>query len=80
MTGYQQAILYLLGVKTGGKFLVRCIDRWYIDAVADLFPTAPYYQAHSVPGKKGYWVLKSARVDYRLSLADVTDWQGFCVA
>lgn len=78
MTGYQQAILHLLGVKAGGRFLVRCIDRWYIDAVADLFPTTPYCQSHSVPGKKDYWVLKSAKVDYRLSLADVTDWRGFC--
>ena len=28
MTGYQQAILMLLGVDTGGRFLVRCTDRW----------------------------------------------------
>ena len=26
-TGYQQAILYLLGQDTGGKRLVRCVDR-----------------------------------------------------
>ena len=26
-TGYRQAILYLLGQDTGGKRLVRCVDR-----------------------------------------------------
>lgn len=77
-SGYQQAILHLLGVHTGGKFLVRCIDKWYIDAVADLFPTSPYLQAHNTPGKKDYWVIKSAKVDYRQDLAKVTDWPGFC--
>ena len=77
MTGYQQAILMLLGVDTGGKFLVRCIDRWYIDSVAELFPTAPYLQRRA-DGKKDYWVVKSAQVHLLPSLADVTDWQGFC--
>lgn len=53
MNGYQQAILMLLGVDTCGKFLVRCVDRWYIDAVAELFPTAPYLQ-HRADGKKTF--------------------------
>ena len=77
MTGYQQAILMLLGVDTCGKFLVRCVDRWYIDAVSELFPSAPYLQRRA-DGKKDFWVLKSARVHLLQSLADVTDWQGFC--
>lgn len=77
-TGYQQAILHLLGVYTDGKFCVRCIDRWYIDAVSDLFPTRPYLQHHNASGKKDYWVLKSAKVDYRQDLSQITDWQGFC--
>lgn len=77
MTGYQQAILLLFGVDTGGRFLVRSVDRWYIDAVADLFPTAPYYQRRSGE-KKDFWVVKSAQVHLLPSLADVTDWQGFC--
>lgn len=77
MTGYQQAILMLLGVDTGGRFLVRCIDRWYIDAVAELFPTAPYLQRRA-DGKKDYWVVKSAQVHLLPSLTDVTDWRGFC--
>lgn len=77
-TGYQQAILHLLGVHIGGKFVVRSVDKWYIDSVAVLFPTAPYLQKHSTPGKKDYWVLKSARVDYRQDLGAITDWLGFC--
>ena len=28
--GYQQAILYLLGQDTGGKRLVRCVDRFVV--------------------------------------------------
>lgn len=67
----------LLGVDTCGKFLVRCVDRWYINAVAELFPTAPYLQ-HRADGKKDFWVVKSAKVHLLPSLADVTDWQGFC--
>lgn len=61
MTGYQQAILMLLGVDTCGKFLVRCVDRWYIDAVAELFQTAPYLQ-HRADGKRDFWTVKSAQV------------------
>lgn len=78
MTGYQQAILHLLGTYADGKFLVRCADKWYIDAVADLFPTSPYLQARNETGKKDYWVLKSAKVDYRQDLDAITDWVGFC--
>lgn len=77
-TGYQQAILHIYGVYTGGRFVVRCVDKWYIDAVADLFPTSPYLQARHDPGKKDFWVIKSAKVDYRLDLQSVTDWRGFC--
>ena len=78
MTGYQQAILILYGVDTGGRFLVRSVNRWYIDAVADLFPTAPYYQRRSGE-KKDFWVIKSAQAHHLMpELADVTDWQGFC--
>lgn len=28
--GYQQAILYLLGQDTGGRRLVRCVDRYVV--------------------------------------------------
>lgn len=79
MTGYQQAILMLLGCQLGGKFAVRCIDRWYADAVAELFPTAVYLQRRPSP-KKDYYVVKSARVRYPVALSDVTDWEGFCRA
>lgn len=77
ITGYQQAILMLLGVETSGRFLVRCVDRWYIDAVAELFPTAPYLQRRA-DGKRDFWTVKSAKVHLLPSLADVKDWQGFC--
>lgn len=77
-TGYQQAILHLLGIHADGRFLVRCVDRWYVDAVADLFPTSPYLQSRRGDGKKDFWTLKSARVDLRQDLSDITDWQGFC--
>lgn len=77
MNGYQQAILMLLGIDTGGRFLVRCVDRWYVDVVAPLFPTAPYLQRHA-GDKKDFWTIKSAKVHLSPSLADVTDWHGFC--
>jgi hypothetical protein len=77
LNGYQQAILMLLGVDTCGRFLVRCVDRWYIDAVAELFPTAPYLQRRA-DGKRDFWTVKSAKVHLLPSFADVTDWQGFC--
>lgn len=77
MNGYQQAILMLLGIDTGGHFLVRCVDRWYADVVAPLFPTAPYLQRRA-GGKKDFWTIKSAKVHLSPSLADVTDWHGFC--
>lgn len=77
-SGYQQAILYLLGTCAEGRFLVRCADRWYVDAVADLFPTRPYLQSRPQEGKKDFWTLKSARVDLRQELSGVTDWPAFC--
>lgn len=77
-TGYQQAILHLLGTYADGRFLVRCADRWYADAIADLFPTSPYLQSRSEDGKKDLWTLKSARVDLRQDPSDITDWRGFC--
>lgn len=77
LSGYQQAILYLIGIKASGKFLVRSVDKWYIDAVSDLFPTAPYLQRRN-DGKKDFWTVKSAKVDYRLKLDEVTDTAGFC--
>lgn len=77
MNGYQQAILMLLGIETGGHFLVRCIDRWYVDAVSEFFPTAPYFQRRA-GDKKDFWTIKSAKVRLHQSLADVTDWHGFC--
>lgn len=77
MTGYQQAILLLLGQDTGGRYLVRCADRWYVDCVAELFPTAPYLQRR-VDGKRDFWTIKSARVAYHVDLSDVRDIAGFC--
>lgn len=77
LSGYQQAILYLIGIKASGKFLVRSVDKWYIDAVSDLFPTAPYLQRRN-DGKKDFWTVKSAKVDYRLELDAVADKPGFC--
>lgn len=78
LSGYQQAILLLLGCATGGRYLVRCVDRHYIDAVSDLFPTSPYLQQRSEAGKRDYWVLKSAMVRYDISLSDIRDDVGFC--
>lgn len=78
MNGYQQAILLLLGCNAGGKYLLRCVDRCYIDAVAELFPTAPYLQRRIEESKKDFWVLKSARVRYDVQLSDVRDVAGFC--
>lgn len=77
-TGYQQAILHLLGTYADGHFLVRCADRWYVDAVADLFPSSPYLQSRGGDEKRDFWALKSARVDLSQDLSDITDWQGFC--
>lgn len=78
VSGYQQAILYLNGSFSAGKFVVRNISRHYVDSVAPLFPTAtPYLQAHSEDGRKDYWVIKSVHTNAP-SLSDVTDWPGFC--
>lgn len=76
MTGYQQAVLYLSGSWSDGKYLVRNADRWYIDAVADLFPAQPYFQRRPEAAKRDYWCIKSAAVSPP-SLSDVSDWQGF---
>lgn len=75
-SGYQQAILYLIGSSVGDRFSVRCTDRWYVDQVAELFPTRPYLQRRA-DGKSDFWTIKSpAVVPSRLS--DVTDMPGFC--
>ncbi len=37
MTGYQQSILYLVGSQLGERFIVRNVDRHYIEAVEDVF-------------------------------------------
>lgn len=81
MTGYQQCILYLLGCRQGERFVVRCIDRWYIDAVCDLFLTNPFLQ-HQQSGKKDCWCIKAplSRAPAQPQLSDVDDWQGFARA
>lgn len=78
-TGYQQAVLYLLGCRLGDRFAVRCIDRWYVDAVSDLFANKPYLQRRSEPGKKDYWCIKShiTRAHNPPQLNEITDWVGF---
>lgn len=78
MTGYQQAIMYLCGSYSGERFIVRNVDRHYVDAVADCFPGCHVYlQHHSDPLKKDYWCIKSARVA-KPALSDVSDLSGFC--
>ena len=83
-TGYQQGILYLLSSKQEStRYVVRCIDKHYIDAVAPLFRfTRPYHQRNNDPGKKDYWCIKSSSRDNFSppTLDDVTDWPGFCRA
>lgn len=78
MTGYQQCILYLLGCRMDDRFAVRCINRWYIDAVNELFPTNPYLQRRKEDGKKDYWCIKAplSRISPP-ALSDVSDWIGF---
>lgn len=78
ITGYQQAILLLFGCETGGKYLVRSVDRWYIDSVSNLFSTSPYLQSHCEDGKKDYWVIKSAKAHYSVPLSGIRDVVGFC--
>lgn len=77
ITSYQQAILLLLGQDTGGRYLVRCVDRWYVDCVADLFPAIPYLQRRA-DGKRDFWTIKSARVHYSVPLSGIRDVVGFC--
>ena len=77
MNGYQSAILYLIGSQCGQYFVVRSVDRWYVDAVADLFPGhRPYLQRRNEPDKKDYWCIKGRITKPELS--DVPDWVGFC--
>ena len=78
MTGYQQAILYLCGSYSGERFIVRNVDRHYVDAVADCFPGCHVYlQHHANPSKKDYWCIKSSHVA-KPALSDVSDLSGFC--
>lgn len=78
MTGYQQAILFLSGSWCSEDFLVRNIDKHYINAVAELAPKSrPYKQKHPKPNKVDYWVLKSRTLQCP-AVADVSDWCGFC--
>lgn len=86
MTGYQQAILYLNGSVQDNtpshgplRFIVRSVDKFYIDAVADLFAANIYCQHCNAPGKRDYWCIKDAFVA-KPALADVSDWHGFCRA
>lgn len=80
MDGYQQGILLLSGCADGnGRYVVRSADKHFVDSVASLFPTAPYFQRSADLRHCDYWVIKS----YRFAppkLADVTDWRGFCRA
>ena len=78
MTGYQMAILCLIGCKAGDKYRVQSVDRWYADAVADLFPASrPFRQRQT--DKQDTWRIASSTVDYSaVSLSAVTDWIGFC--
>lgn len=82
MIGYQQCILYLLGCRMDDRFVVRCIDRWFIDAVAELFPNNPYLQRNNTPGKKDYWCVKAplSHAPAQPELTEIADWQGFARA
>ena len=76
MNGYQSAILYLIGSQCGHYFVVRSVDRWHVDAVADLFPGhRPYLQHRNDPGKKDYWCIKGNIC--KPDLSAVSDWIGF---
>lgn len=78
MNGYQQAILISAGCYTGASYCVRNADRWYCDAVKDIFGTTIYSQ--ECHGKEdGQWVIKSTKVKPP-ELADVVDVPGFCRA
>ena len=73
MNGYQQGFLIATGCKTGERYSVRNIDRWYCDAVAELFGTKVYPQlCHG----KTQWVVKSSRVSAPI-LDEIMDWPGF---
>ncbi len=79
-TGYQQAILFLLGYWQEKRYLVRCVDKHYIDTVAPLFErTRPFLQHRTGEGKKDYWCIKSSAADNFTppTLADVEDWPAF---
>ena len=79
-TGYQQAILFLLGYWQEKRYLVRCVEKHYLDAVAPLFErTRPFLQHRIGEGKKDYWCIKSSAADNFTppTLADVDDWPAF---
>lgn len=77
MNGYQQAILLLNGAVCGNRFRVQNIDEWYIDCVAELFPTQKYFLTQT--GKSDTWVIKSASgISYsNISLSQIEDVNGF---
>lgn len=76
MTGYQQGILLATGCYIDNRYCVRNIDRWYCEAVEDIYDTKMYGQ--TLRGKIQY-VLKSAKV-IPPKLDEITDFEGFCRA
>lgn len=79
MTGYQAGIIYSIGSNAGnGRIAVRSIDRWYCDAVQNLFGTSLYYQVNQGRDKLQY-VVKGKKVN-PVRIGSVTDAAGFCRA
>lgn len=76
MTGYQQGILIGTGCYNGDRYCVRNIDKWYCEAVTDIYDTKMYSQKLR---DKTQYILKSSKVTPP-GLTDITDFQGFCRA
>ena len=69
-----------LGSNNGERIAVRSLDRWYCDAVQQLFRVKVYASDYNVDRDGGpQWTIKSARVQMP-NVSEVQDWRGFARA
>lgn len=78
MSGYQAGVLYATGCRSGPRYVVRNVDRWYCDVVQPLFGTTVYAQRRHDREKPQY-VIKGTAVS-GVDLNSVWDAPGFCRA
>ena len=80
MTRYHQVIRYAIGYSDGNRVIVRSIDKWYVYTISEICGNTPYpNNYYRDRDKTPQWTIKSAKLSIP-TLADISDWQGFCRA